>query len=114
MERMSNEEWKRLDAVRRIKQAALTVVQAAQLLGVTERQVRRIIKAVSLRGTRGVVHGNTGRATWNRLGDATRDRVVKLMKGKYAGFNDQHFTEKLREVEHIQMGADLLRRRESA
>ena len=64
---MSEKQWKQLDAVRRIKQASLIVVQAAQLLGLSERQVRRLRRAVEERGAKGVVHGNTGRAPAHRL-----------------------------------------------
>ena len=100
---MSEKQWKRLDAVRRIKQAALTVVQAAQLLGLSERQLRRLRGAVDRLGAKGVVHGNTGRSPAHRLTKRIRALVVKLMRGKYAGFNDQHFTEKLVEVEKVKL-----------
>jgi hypothetical protein len=30
----------------------------------------------------------------NELGPAERARIVRLREEKYAGFNDQHFTEK--------------------
>ncbi len=100
---MSEKQWKRLDAVRRLKQAALTVAQAAQLLGLSERQLRRLRRAVDRLGARGVVHGNTGRSPAHRLTKRTRALVVKLMRGKYAGFNDQHFTEKLVEVEKVRI-----------
>lgn len=107
---MSGEDWKRLDAVRRIKQAALTVVEAAKLLGVSERQVRRIVRAVVAEGARGVLHGNIGRAPPNRLSSSVRKRIVKLMRGTYAGFNDQHFTEKLVEVEKIEVSRATVQR----
>lgn len=107
---MSSGEWKRLDAVRRIKQAALTVVEAAQLLGVSERQVRRIVKAVAKRGARGVVHGNTGRPPPNSLKGSVRKRIVALMRSTYVGFNDHHFTEKLVEVEKIQVSRAAVQR----
>lgn len=100
---MSEKQWKQLDAVRRIKQASLTVVQAAQLLGLSERQVRRLRRAVEERGAKGVVHGNTGRAPAHRLKGSVRTQVVKLMRGKYTGFNDKHFTEKLVEVEKVEI-----------
>ena len=100
---MSERHWKQLDAVRRIKQAAMTVVEAAQLLGLSERQVRRLRRAVEERGARGVLHGNTGRSPVHRLRASVRSHVVKLMRTKYVGFNDQHFTEKLVEVEKLKI-----------
>ena len=107
---MSQGDWKRFDAVRRIKQAALTVVQAAQMLGLSERQVRRIVGRVAKLGARGVVHGHTGRSPANSLKAAVSKRIVKLMRTTYAGFNDKHFTEKLVEIEKIQVSRATVQR----
>jgi transposase len=110
MDKMSDGQWKRLDAVRRIKQAALTVVEAARIVGVSERQMRRIVAAVKKRGSAGVQHGNAGRSPAHRLKSGIRKLVVKLMREKYAGFNDQHFTEKLVEVEKLKVSRAAVRR----
>ena len=107
---MSQGNWKRLDAVRRIKQATLTVVHAAQMLGVSERQVRRIVRRVTKLGARGVVHGHTGRSPANSHKAAVRKRIVELMRGKYTGFNDKHFTEKLVEVEKLKVSRAAVQR----
>jgi hypothetical protein len=101
MERMSQRQWKRLDAVDRIGRGTLTVVEAAQVLGLSPRQVRRLRRAVEQRGPKAVVHGNTGRAPAHRIAEAVRAQVVELRRTKYAGFNDHHFAEKLCEVEQI-------------
>lgn len=98
---MSQRQWKRLDAVERIGQGVLTVREAAEVLGVSARQVRRLRRAVAQRGAKAVVHGNTGRAPQHRVAEAVRERIVELRRRKYAGFNDQHFTEKLCEVEGV-------------
>ncbi len=98
---MSQRQWKRLDAVERIGRGVLTVREAAEVLGVSARQVRRLRRAVAQRGAKGVVHGNTGRAPQHRVGEAVREQIVELRRRKYAGFNDQHFTEKLCEVEGV-------------
>jgi transposase len=98
---MSQRQWKRLDAVERVGRGTLTLREAAQVLGLCERQVRRLRRAVERRGARGVVHGNTGRAPQHRLAEAVREQIVELRRKKYAGFNDQHFTEKLCEVEGV-------------
>lgn len=107
---MNEKQWKLLDAVRRIRQATLTVVQAAKLLGLSERQVRRVRRAVEERGARGVVHGNAGRSPSHRLKESVREQVVDLMRTKYAGFNDKHFTEKLVEVEKVKISRASVRR----
>jgi hypothetical protein len=55
------------------------------------------------RGTGGVVHGNTGRASPHRIAETVRTQIVELRRKQYAGFNDQHFTEKLCEVEGLRI-----------
>jgi transposase len=101
MEKMSQRQWKRLDAVERIGRGALTVREAAEVLGLSQRQVRRVRRAVEKHGAKGVVHGNTGRAPQHCVAEAMREQIVELRRKKYAGFNDHHFTEKLCEVEKI-------------
>lgn len=100
---MSERHWKRLDAVRRMEKGELSGEQAAQVLGLSRRQVRRLRKRVKERGQEGLTHGNTGRRPANRASDRVRERVVGLAKGKYAGFNDTHLSEKLEEFEKTKL-----------
>jgi transposase len=107
---MSQGQWKRLDAVERLRRGELSTEQAAQVLGLCERQVRRIRRAVEKRGARGVLHGNTGRSPQHRVAKKVRERIVKLRATKYEKFNDQHFTEKLGAEEKIQISRSSVRR----
>jgi transposase len=95
MEKMSQKQWKRLDIVKRVEAGRLAVWEAAQILGISERQLLEIRKRVRREGSKGVVHGLTGRSPANRSAEEVRVRIVELRRGKYDGFNDQHFTEKL-------------------
>jgi hypothetical protein len=101
MERMSEQQWKRLEIVRRVEAERLEVHRAAEMLGLSERQLLSIRKRVRELGAKGVIHGLTGRVPVNRVSDEVRLKIVGLRRGKYDGFNDEHFTEKLVEVEKI-------------
>ena len=103
-------EWKRLDTMRRVENGSLTVGEAAKVLGLSERQTRRVRRKVEKRGSLGVVHGNRGRASPRRTSSALAKRVIKLAKGKYRGFNDQHLKEKLEEDESIELSRSTVRR----
>lgn len=98
---MSERQWKRWDAIERIDRRTLTTREAVQVLGLSGRQLRRLRCAIKRHGRAALVHGNTGRSPAHRLAAKVRQQIVKLRQGKYAGFNDQHFTEKLCEVEHV-------------
>jgi len=95
MEQMSERQWKRWDVIGRVNAEKLTMVEAARICGISVRQLSRIRARVAERGTAALVHGNRGRSPANRTGEGIRKRVVGLRQGKYEGFNEQHFTEKL-------------------
>jgi transposase len=110
MDKMSEREWKRLDGVGRVEQGLLSNAEAAALLEISARQMRRVRARVDEMGAQGVRHGNTGRAPVHRVAEEIRARVVALHVTKYGGFNDQHFSEKLAEVEGLVMSRATVRR----
>jgi hypothetical protein len=63
MDQMSAKQVKRLDAARRIQEAALTAGQAARVVGLSSLQMRRLLREVEKRGAKGLVHGNAGEAS---------------------------------------------------
>lgn len=107
---MSSKEWKRLDAVERVRDGLITNGEAALALGLSARQMRRVRARVAKLGPKGVVHGNCGRAPAHRVGGQVQTRVVELRMEKYADFNDQHFTEKLSEEEGLVLSRSTVRR----
>jgi len=110
MDKMSERQWKRLDAVAAVEQGILSNVGAAARLGLSARQLRRVRRRVAELGRAGVVHGNTGRAPKHRLSAEQRERIVELRLEQYCGFNDQHFTDKLGEVEQLEVSRATVRR----
>lgn len=100
---MSERQWKRLDVVERLNSGALTYREAERLVGVSERQLRRIRRRVAQHGRAGVSHGNRGRVPAHQLPGELRERIVALRRTTYDGFNDQHFTEKLTAVEGVRV-----------
>jgi transposase len=108
--RMSHGQWRKVDVVERIERGELTVSEGAQVLGLSRRQTQRLRKKVRAGGAKGVIHGNTGRAPKHKTAELLRERVVALWRERYAGFNDQHFTEKLAEVEGLQLSRQTIRR----
>ena len=88
----------------------VSVRQAAEVLGVSERQVKRLKAAYRRAGSAALVHGNRGRTPWHALPAELRARVVELARTTYVGLNHQHLTEKLAEVEGLVLGRTTVRR----
>ncbi len=92
---MSQQELQRLKVVENAVEGRLSVAEAAELLGICERQVKRLKNSYEPGDSKWVHHGNRGRQPANAIAKEIRDRVIELAVGRYAGFNDSHLHEKL-------------------
>lgn len=92
---------RRIEVLIRVEAGMLTVAGGALLLGVSERQARRLLAAYRASGPRGIVHGNRGRAPAHALPQDVRDQVRALARGIYAGVNHTHLSELLAEREGL-------------
>ena len=88
----------------------LTSRQVARALGVSLRQVRRLKRRFEAGGAAALTHRSRGRPSPRRLAPALRAEVQQRMTTLYAGFNDQHLTEKLREVHGLTLSRESVRR----
>jgi transposase len=110
MTTLTMQDEKRLEIIHRVYRKELTVIEAALVLGLSERQCYRVKARVGKAGAKGVVHGNRGRVCKRKTQEKTVRRVVALARGKYQGFNDHHLTEKLKEQEQIDLSREKVRR----
>src|SRR4030095_7798347 len=107
---VSGREEKRALALNRVLAGEWTTGEAATAVGLSVRQVRRLKAAYEQEGIRALVHGNRGRTSARALPAETRERVLELARGRYAGCNDQHFTELLADREALRLSRESVRR----
>lgn len=107
---LTSREQQRAVVLTQVVAGAWTVAEAAQVLQLSTRQIRRLLRGYAARGPAALAHGNRGRRPVHALPDAVRRQVVALAQEKYVGFNDQHLTEKLATEEHLVLGRETVRR----
>src|SRR5689334_20833128 len=107
---LSVREQQRAMALNRVLAGRWTREEAAEVLGLSGRQVRRLLAAYEAGGPAALAHGNRGRPSARAVPVAVRERVAELARGRYAGLNDQHLTEKLAEEEGLALGRATVRR----
>lgn len=107
---LSKKEQNRLVVMNEVEKGKMVIREAAELLGISERQGWRILAAYREEGAAGLAHGNRGRKPVHTLGEGIREQVVELAREKYEGFNHQHLTEKLREEERLEVSRSSVRR----
>lgn len=100
---LTRSEQRRLLVLNHLLSGALVNSQAANLLGISVRQVRRLRRRYEAEGAAALPHGNRGRRPVHALDPKVAAQVVELAKTKYAGFNQHHFTEMLAEHEGLQL-----------
>src|SRR3990170_4784332 len=83
---------------------------AAAVLGLSVRQVRRLLDRYRADGAAAFIHGNRGRAPVNRVDEAIRAQIVALATTTYAGFNPVHLAETLAEEVGLVLSARTVRR----
>ena len=94
---LSGKELDRLQIFTRISERRLTQRRAAELLGITPRQVRRLYRAFKAQGAAGLVSAKRGTASNRRLPEQVRRRALELVRQHYADFGPTLAHEKLTE-----------------
>ncbi len=107
---MTDREMTRLIVAERLIEGEITVKDAAEVLGLSTRQIKRIKKGVRLIGPKKVVHGNRKRKPVNAVAGNVKDLVVELKREKYTGTNFSHFAELLEEREGIDISRPTVHR----
>jgi transposase len=107
---LTAKEQQRLLVIGMVDRGDTTAVQAAEVLRLSERQVRRIVAAYRTEGAAALSHGNRGRPPTHTIGAAVRQRVVELARTRYPDLNDTHLTEKLDDPEGIRLSRSTVRR----
>ena len=107
---MTTKEQTRIQVLNGVIAGKVTVVEAAGLMGVSERHTWRLLAAYREEGAAAVAHGNRGRKPAAATSPRTQQEVMELAKGPYAGFNHTHLAEVLAEREGITLSRSTVRR----
>jgi hypothetical protein len=107
---MSRKEVPRAGLVKAALAGKITNREGARALQLSVRQFKRLKARFCREGARGLGHRRRGQPSPRRVPVALRAQVVTLMTTTYAGFNDVHLTEKLRQVHALPVSRATVRR----
>ena len=82
--------------------------RASKKLGISRRQIDRLIIKYKEKGKAGFVHGNRSRKPVNAINHSISEDIILLYNNKYQGFNFRHFNEYLQEEENIKVSYDFV------
>lgn len=108
--RVTNRDLLRMDLIAKADKGDVTGSQVAQALGISVRQVRRLISALRKKGAGALIHGNRGKVSPSRLPDSTRETVLQLLRSDYADYNTAHARDDLEEFQGLRLSYSALYR----
>ena len=82
---LNTQEQKRVMVLNRLLVGQLTVAEAAVLLNLSERQVRRLSAAYRKEGAAALAHGNRGRKPIQSISEEVRSQVIDLAQHDLCG-----------------------------
>lgn len=106
---MSVKETERIPVLERLMAKRIKQKHAAKQLGVSVRQVRRLLKRYKRDKAGGLVHKNRGRASNRAVAREEKDRAIELIKEYYPDFGPTFALEKLKEHHGVSFGVETLR-----
>lgn len=106
---MRQKDLKMLHVIRKVIDGTLRQKEAAKLLALSDRQIRRLVKRIKLEGDAGIVHRSRDKPSNRKLSPCLKEKIIDLYKTRYAGFGPTLFTEKLEEKERILISDETVR-----
>ncbi len=106
---MSDAELTKFEILRDFDHDRMPPRAAAQLLGLSERQVWRLLKAYRVRGVDGLISKKRGRPSNRKTPNDVRQAAMAIVKERYADFGPTLAAEKLREQHAMTVSRETLR-----
>ncbi len=106
---MSQQELSRLEVIQRVSSKRLTQREAAGLLHLSVRQVKRLLRAYRQRGARALQSKRRGQRSNNRLPEELVSQVSQLLRSRYYDFGPTLAQEKLTEEHGLRLSRESVR-----
>lgn len=106
---LSHRELDRLTVVRGVVEKKLKQRQAAEQLGLSTRQLKRLVKRYRREGAAGLASRRRGRPSNNRIAESVRSKAVSVIEEQYRDFGPTLACEKLAQRHELQVSVETVR-----
>ena len=98
---MSSKELDRSEIFYQLQQKVITQEQAAEVLGISSRQIRRLFKEYKKHGAKALISKKRGKPSNHQLSKGLKDLVLAIIQEEYSDFGPTFAHEKVSEVHKI-------------
>ena len=107
---MKAKEFSRVSVIDSVIKGKITQLEAANILTLSTRQIRRIAKEVKIHGGIAMMHKSRGRLSNRATHEGQKNKILSLCKSRYQGYGPTFTAEKLFEIDKIRIHPDTLRK----
>jgi hypothetical protein len=107
---MSKKEHDRLNILKQVQEKVITQIKAAELLGITDRQIRNLLTLLKVNGDKGLISKKRNRPSNHKYKVSTKEEVLKILRNQYEDFGPTLATEKLSEIHQKQFSRETIRK----
>lgn len=106
---LSRKEIDRLMLISQIEEEKISVLEASRLLGLSEREIYRILKRVKSEGSKGIVHKLRGRKSNRGYPEELKGKIIRIYRKQYSDYGPTLFTEMLTKYHNISLNRETVR-----
>jgi transposase len=107
---MSKKELTRIEVLKRVEEKRLKQREAAGMLGISQRHVRRLLRAYRLGGEGGLISKRRGKPSNNQLNEQVKQGAIDLIYRQYHDFGPTLAHEKLTEKHGMALSVETVRK----
>ncbi len=107
---MSGHELRRIEVLSEVLAKRRTEISAAAILGLSTRQMHRLVVAYRVGGGGAMIHKARGRTSNNQLIAGIREYVIELVRSRYADFGPSLAAEVLLTKDGVKVSRETLRK----
>ena len=107
---MSKKEVNRLIVIKELENKLITQDKASDKLGLSTRQIRRLLKSYKVNGEYGLISKKRGQVSNHKISSDLEEKIIDLISSKYNDFGPTLATEKLFELHNIKISKETIRK----
>lgn len=108
--RLSKKELNRYEIIQKVLNRQIDRKKGAELLELSYRHIKRIVKRVEREGAEGLIHKNRGKPSAKKFPDSKIQEILNIYINNYPDFKPLFATEKLEECHNIKISSESLRK----
>ena len=106
---MSKKEIDRFTVIRDVRLKIVSQKEAANLLHLSSRQIRRLLKKYEEEGEQGLISKRRGSVSNHRISEERKSHILSIIQERYHDFGPTLATEKLDELHNIEISKETVR-----